>query len=79
MTAGHMFLVSQEREGDEPLRATYAIATDANEQGAYDLLAQALVEPGVDIVYARSLSADEIQKLGLEAGQFRSFWPTIEL
>ena len=74
-----MFLVSQEREGAEPLRATYAIATDVDEQGAYDLLAMALVEPGLDIVYARPLSADEINKLGLEEGQFRSFWPTKEL
>jgi hypothetical protein len=79
MTAGHLFLVSYPREGDAPLRATYAIATDADEQGAHDLLTIAFVEPGLDIAYARALSSEEIKKLGLEAGQFRSIWPTREL
>lgn len=79
MTAGHLFLVSQHREGIEPLRATYAFATDSNAESARDLLAMAFVEPGLDIIYARALSSDEIAKLGLESGQFRSIWPTREL
>lgn len=79
MTTGHLFLVSQHREGAEPLRATYAFATDSNAEAARDLLVMAFVEPELDIVYARALSADEIAKLGLENGQFRSIWPTLEL
>lgn len=79
MTTGHLFLVSQQREGFDPLRATYAIATDTNAEAAHDLLAMAFVEPGLEIVHARALSAEEIAKLGLSSGQFRSIWPTVEL
>ena len=79
MTTGHMFLVSHHRDDDEPLRATYAIATYSNAEVAQGLLELAFVERGLTIEYARTLSADEIARLGLEAGQFRSFWPTQEL
>jgi len=74
-----MFLVSQPLEGEEPLQATYAIATDSNAEVAQGLLEMAFVGPGLTIAHARALSSDEIAKLGLEAGQFRSFWPTLEL
>lgn len=79
MTTGHMFLVSHHREGFDPLHATYAIAAGADAHEAQELLAMAFVEPDLGITYERALTADEIKKLGLEAGQFRSFWPTREL
>lgn len=78
MTTGHMYLVAHPRNGD-PLHATYAVA-GSDQQATLDVLTAGLSrEEGIDILYARALSADEITKLGLKSGQFRSFWPTKEL
>ena len=77
MTTGHMFLVSHPRDGS-PLRATYAVA-GGDRQSAQDVLVHALREPGLDVLYARPLTEEEITRLGLAAGQFRSFWPSKEL
>jgi hypothetical protein len=77
MTIGHMFLVAHPREG-APLHATYAVA-GKDRQACQDLLVHKLREVGIDVVYARELSEQEIAKLGLSTGEFRSFWPTTEL
>jgi len=77
MTIGHMFLVSHPREGT-PLHATYAVA-GKDRQACQDVLVHALREAGIDVRYARELSEEEVAKLGLSTGQFRSFWPTVEL
>ena len=73
-----MYLVAHLRNGS-PLHATYAVA-GSDQQATLDVLTAGLNnEAGIDIQYARALSADEIEKLGLDSGQFRSFWPTKEL
>ena len=77
MTTGHLFLVAHPR-GDEALHVTYAVA-GADRQATQDVLVAGLAEPGVNVLYARALSADEIGKLGLEVGKYRSVWPTREL
>lgn len=77
MTTGHMFLVSFPRDG-EPLLATYAVG-GSDRQATQGVLTAGLNEPDVDIQYARPLTADEITKLGVAVGAFRSFWPTKEL
>lgn len=74
-----MLLVSQHRDDAEPLRATYAIATDQSAEVAEGLLEMAFVELGLIIEYARALSTIEIAKLGLETSQSRSIWPPQEL
>lgn len=78
MTNGHMIYVTFPRAGTAPLHVTYAVA-GGDSQTAQDVLANEFREPEVDILYGRALSAAEIEKLGLSAGQFRSFWPTHEL
>ena len=77
MTTGHMFLVAHPRNG-APLHTTYGVA-GGDRQATLDVLTAGLNEPGIDIQYARALSSDEITKLGLATGQFRSFWPTKEI
>ena len=73
-----MYLVAHPRLGS-PLHATYAVA-GSDQQATLDVLTAGLNnEAGIDIRYARAMSADEITKLELEAGEFRSFWPTKEL
>ncbi len=76
--AGHMILVSFPRPGGEPLRATYAVA-GGDMQSAQDILVHALRTDGLDVTYGRAMTDAEIEMLGLTKGQFRSFWPTVEL
>jgi predicted signal transduction protein with EAL and GGDEF domain len=77
MTSGHMFLVSHPRVG-RPLHVTYVVA-GADRQACQDLLVSGLCEPEIDVHYARPLTSDELAKLGVSAGDFRSVWPTLEL
>ena len=76
--SGHLILVTMPRPGSDPLRATYAVA-GGDMQAAQDVVTNELRQPGLDVTYGRAMTADEIEKLGLTNGQFRSFWPTVEL